>query len=50
MGTKSLDAQWYDAEARIIKPVAEVRILGENLRTILPTSVDPPVITRVTNR
>jgi hypothetical protein len=50
LGTKSLDAQWYDAQARLIKSVAEVRILGENLRTILPTSADPPAVLRITNR
>ena len=37
-GTSSLDAQWYDARTRVIRPVAEVKILGENLQTILPTS------------
>ena len=41
LGTESLDARWYDVQAAIIRPVAQVRILGENLRTVLPTSADP---------
>lgn len=43
LGTKSLDAQWYDAQSRTTRPVAGVRILGENLRTIIPTSAEPQV-------
>lgn len=49
LGRNSLDAQWYDAKAGVIQPVAEVRILGENLQTIVPTSVDPPATLRITN-
>jgi len=49
-GRRSLDAQWYDAQSRTVKPVAEVKILGENLRTILPTSADPPAILRILDR
>jgi hypothetical protein len=41
LGTKSLDARWYHAQTGAIQPIAEVRILGENLRTILPASADP---------
>jgi hypothetical protein len=50
LGRQSLDAQWYDARARVIRPVAEVRILGENLRTIVPTSADAPAGRKIINR
>lgn len=49
LGTKSLDAQWYDAQAHAVKPIAEVRILGENLRTIVPTSAHAPAVLSITN-
>lgn len=40
LGTSSLDAQWYDGSSGVIRPITEVRILGENLQTIIPTSAD----------
>jgi hypothetical protein len=42
LGTNSLDAHWYDAQTGVIRPIAQVTILGENLRVILPTSTKPP--------
>lgn len=49
-GRKSLDAQWYDAQSRTIRPVGEVKILGEKLQTIVPTSADGSTALKVTNR
>jgi hypothetical protein len=46
LGTQSLDARWYDAQTGAIKPIAQVTILGENLRRILPTSANPPAQNR----
>ncbi len=39
LGQSSLDARWYDAQAKRSKPVAAIRIIGPRLETILPTSV-----------
>lgn len=38
LGRNSLDARWYDAGIGQIKPISMVRVLGENLQTIIPTS------------
>jgi hypothetical protein len=38
LGVRSLDARWYDPQGRAFKPVEAVRILGETIRTIIPTS------------
>lgn len=38
LGRKSLDARWYDPRVKDFRPVDMVRILGQDLRTILPTS------------
>lgn len=43
LSAESLDAQWYDATNGTIHPVAALRILGENLQTIIPTSADQPL-------
>jgi len=37
-GRNSLDARWYDPKTKILKPVLEIRILGEKLVKIIPTS------------
>lgn len=39
LGRNSLDARWYDPAAESFEPVAEVRVIGERLVTITPTSI-----------
>jgi hypothetical protein len=41
LGHRSLDARWYDAQTATIKPINLVRVLGDNMRTIVPTSANP---------
>jgi hypothetical protein len=41
LGRRSLDARWYDAQTATIKPISLVRMLGDNMRTIVPSSADP---------
>jgi molybdopterin/thiamine biosynthesis adenylyltransferase len=38
LGQNCLDARWYDPQSKTLKPVAAVKILGERLLTILPSS------------
>lgn len=45
LGVSSLDAQWYDTRTGAIKSIAKVRILGENLQTLVPTSAGSPSLT-----
>jgi len=37
LGRDSLDARWYDPEARQLRPVTAVKVLGDRLTTIIPT-------------
>lgn len=41
LGRRSLDARWYDAQTATIKPINLVRVLGDNMQTIVPTSAGP---------
>jgi hypothetical protein len=38
LGRESLDARWYDSSAKSLQPISRLRIIGENLHTIVPTS------------
>ncbi|MFC1635732.1 hypothetical protein ACFL5Z_12905 [Planctomycetota bacterium] len=38
LGKNSMDARWYDPTTKILKPVTAVRILGDRMVTIRPTS------------
>jgi len=38
-GRDSLDARWYDPQAKIRKPIFGIKIIGNRLVTITPTSI-----------
>jgi len=42
LGRSSLDARWYEAATGEFRTISMVRVLGENLRTIIPTSARQP--------
>ena len=39
LGRNSLGARWYDPTTNILKPVSEIKIIGEKLANIIPTSI-----------
>ena len=38
LGRRSLDARWYDSRTGSLQPINRLRIIGENMHTIVPTS------------
>jgi hypothetical protein len=38
LSTTGLDARWYNPKTKTVEPVTEVKILGEKLTVIVPTS------------
>ena len=38
LGRNSIDARWYNAKTQQVEPVTEVKILGKNATSIVPTS------------
>lgn len=38
LGSDCLDARWYEPKTRNLKPVTAVKIIGDKLTTIIPTS------------
>ena len=44
LGQNCLDARWYDPQTKTLKPVAAVKVLGERLVTITPSSASRSII------